>query len=76
MWCWRRFLRVPWTARRSNKSTLKEINPEFSSEGLMMKLQCFGHLSDWKSRLTGKDPDAVKDCRKEEKGVTEDEMVE
>ena len=46
LWCWRRLLRVPWTARRSNHSTLKEINPEYSLEGLMlkMKLQCFGHL--------------------------------
>ena len=45
-WCWRRLLRVPWTARRSNKFTLKEISPECSLEGLMLKLklQCFGHL--------------------------------
>ena len=44
--CWRRLLRVPWTARRSNQSTLKEINPEYSLEGLMLKLklQYFGHL--------------------------------
>ena len=46
LWCWRRLLRVPWTARRSNLSILKEINPECSSEGLMvkLKLQYFGHL--------------------------------
>ena len=46
MWCWRRLLRVPWTARRSNQSILKEINPEYSLEGLMLKLklQHFGHL--------------------------------
>ena len=44
LWCWRRFLRVPWTARRSNQSILKEINPEYSLEGLMLKLQNFGHL--------------------------------
>ena len=46
MWCWRRLLRVPWTARRSNQSILKEINPEYSLEGLMLKLklQYFGHL--------------------------------
>ena len=44
LWCWRRLLRVPWTARRSNQSILKEINLEYSLEGLMMKLQCFGHL--------------------------------
>ena len=44
LWCWRRLLRVPWTARRSNQSTLKEISPEHSLEGLMLKLQAFGHL--------------------------------
>ena len=42
--CWRRLLRVPWTARRSNQSILKEISPEYSLEGLMLKLQHFGHL--------------------------------
>ena len=46
LWCWRRLLRVPWTASRSNQSILKEINPEYSLEGLMLKLklQYFGHL--------------------------------
>ena len=44
LWCWRRFLRVPWTARRSNQSILKEISPEYSLEGLMLKLQYFGHM--------------------------------
>ena len=46
LWCWRRFLRVPWTARRCNHSILKEISPEYSLEGLMLKLklQYFGHL--------------------------------
>ena len=46
LWCWRRLLRVPWTARRSNQSILKEINPEYSSEGLLLKLklQTFGYL--------------------------------
>ena len=44
MWCWRRLLRVPWTARRSNKSILKETNPEYSLEGVMLKFQYFGHL--------------------------------
>ena len=46
LWCWRRLLRVPWTARRSNQSILKEINPEYSLEGLVLKLklQYFGHL--------------------------------
>ena len=43
-WYWRRLLRVPWTARRSNQSILEEINPEYSLEGLMLKLQYFGHL--------------------------------
>ena len=73
---WRRLLRVPWTARRSNQSILKEIIPEYSLEGLMlMKLQYFGHLmrrTDW---LIRKDPDAGKDWSREEKGTTEDEMV-
>ena len=46
LWCWRRLLRVPWTARRSNQSVLKEISPEYSLEGLVLKLklQYFGHL--------------------------------
>ena len=46
LWCWRRLLRIPWTARRSNESILKEISPEYSLEGLMLKLklQYFGHL--------------------------------
>ena len=46
LWCWGRFLRIPWTSRRSNQSILKEISPEYSLEGLMLKLklQCFGHL--------------------------------
>ena len=44
LWCWRRLLRVPWTARRSNQSILKEISPDYSLEGLILKLQYFGHL--------------------------------
>ena len=44
LWCWRKLLRVPWTARRSNQSILKEISPEYSLEGLMQELQYFGHL--------------------------------
>ena len=44
LWCWRRLLRVPWTARRSNQSILKEISPEYSLEGLMLKLQYFAYL--------------------------------
>ena len=61
LWCWRKFLRVPWTARRSNQSILKEISPEYLSEGLMLKpkLQYFGHLmhriDSWER------PDAEKD---------------
>ena len=76
LWCWRRLLRVPWTARRSNQSILKEISPEYSLKGLMLKLklQYFGHLM-W-SWLIEKDPDAGKDWRQEEKVTTEDEMVE
>ena len=61
LWCWRRLLRVPWTARRSNQSTLKEISPEYSLERLMLKLkrQYFGHLmqrtdSLGKTRMLGK----------------------
>ena len=45
LWRWKRLLRVPWTARRSDQSILKEINPEYSLEGLMLKLQYFGHLT-------------------------------
>ena len=44
LWCWRRLLRVPWTARRSDQSILKAINPEYSLERLMLKLESFGHL--------------------------------
>ena len=44
LWYWKRLLRVPWTTRRSNKSILKEINPKYSFEGLMLKLQYFGYL--------------------------------
>ena len=75
LWCWRRLLRVPWNARRSNQSILKETSPEYSLERLMLKLkhQYFGHHA--KNWLIGKDPDARKDRRQEEKGTTEDEMV-
>ena len=50
LWCWRRLLRVPWTARRSNQSIAKEISPEYSLEWLMLKLQYFGHLM-WRTDL-------------------------
>ena len=76
LWCWRRLLRVPWTARRSNKSILKEISPGCSLEGLMLKLklQYFGHLMR-RADSSGKDPDAGRDWGQEEKGTTEDEMA-
>ena len=81
-WCFwavvlKRLLRIPWTKRRSNQLILKEINPEYSLEGLMLKLklQYFGHLRTHKSWLIRKDPDAGKDWGHEEKGATEDEMV-
>ena len=59
LWCWRRLLRVPWTARRSHQSILREINPEYSLEELMLKLklQHFGH----QLKVIGKVPDAGKD---------------
>ena len=76
LWCWRRLLRVPWTARRSNQSILREISPECSLEGLMLKLKPIFQPPDAKSWLIWKDPDAGKDWRQEEKGTTEDEMVE
>ena len=74
LWCWRRFLRVPWTAKRSNQSILKEISPGCSLEGLMLKLklQCFGHFMQ--SRLIGW-ADAGRDWGQEQKGTTEDEMA-
>ena len=76
VWCLRRLLSVTWTVRRSNQPILKEINPEYSLEELMLKLklQSFGHLMQ-RARLTGKDPDAEKDWGQEEKGATEDEMA-
>ena len=74
--CWRRLLRVPWTARRWNQSILKETNPEYSLERLMLKLklQYFGHLM-WRAWFIGKNPDAGKDWGQEEKGATEDETI-
>ena len=74
LWCWIRLLRVPWTARRSNQPILKEINPEYSLEGLMLKLQYLGSLvKNW--LMVRKDADAGKDWRPEEKRMTEDKMV-
>ena len=75
VWCWRRLLRVPWTARRSNQSILKVISPGISLEGMMLKLkfQYFGHfMQSW---LIGKDSDAGRDWGQEEKGMTQDEMA-
>ena len=76
LWYWRRLLRVPWTARKSNQSILKEISPEYSLEGLMLKLklQYFGHLIQRTD--TWKDPDAGEDWRQEKKAMTEDERVD
>ena len=76
LWYWRKLLRGPWTARRSKQSLLKEINPDYSLEGLMLKLklQYFGYLI-WKNWLIGKDHDAGKDWRQKENGATEDEMI-
>ena len=75
LWCWRRLLRVPWTARRSNQCILKEISPGISLEGMMLKLklQYFGHLMQ--SWLIGKDSDAGRDWGHQEKGTTKDEMA-
>ena len=76
LWCWRRLLRVSWTARRSNQSIIKEISPKYSLEGLMLKLkvQYFGHLIQ-RTESLGKNPDAGKDWGPEEKEMTEDEML-
>ena len=76
LWCWRKLMRVPWTATRSNQSILKEISSEYSLEGLMLTLKLLILWPpDVKNWLTGKDPDAGKHWRQEEKGATEDEMV-
>ena len=74
LWCWRRLLRVPWTAKRSNQSILK-ISPGCSLEGMMLKLklQYFGHLM--RTVDIGKDSDAGRDWGQEEKEMTEDEMA-
>ena len=74
-WCWRRLFSVPWTARRSNQSILKEISTEYSLEGVMLKLKPILWSPDVKNWLFGKDRDAGKDWRQEENRTTEDEMV-
>ena len=75
LWCWRRLLRVPWTARRSNQSILKEISPGCSLEGMMLKLklQYFGHLMRRVDSL--EKTHSGRDWGQEEKGTTEDEMA-
>ena len=73
LWCWRRLLRVPWTARSSNQSILKDIGPKYSLEGLKPKLQYLGRLIQRANSL--KKTDAGKDWGQEEKGAAEDEMV-
>ena len=75
LWCWRRLLRVPWIARRSNQSILKEISPGISLEGMMLKLklQYFGHLMRRVDSL--EKTDAGRDWGQEEKGTTDDEMA-
>ena len=75
LWCWRRLLRVPWTARRSNQSILKEISLGISLERMMLKLkhQYFGHLMRKVDSL--EKTDAGRDWGQEEKGTTEDEMA-
>ena len=75
LWCWRRLLRVPWTAKRSNQSILKEISPGCSLEGLMLKLklQYFGHLMRRADSL--EKTHAGRHWGQEEKGTTEDEMI-
>ena len=75
LWCWRRLLRVSWTARGSNQSILKEISPGISLEGMMLKLklQYFGHLMQRVDSL--EKTDAGRDWGQKEKGMTEDEMA-
>ena len=75
LWCWRRLLRVHWTARRSNQSILKEISPGISLEGMLLKLklQYFGYFIQRVDSL--EKTDAGRDWGQEEKGTTEDEMA-
>ena len=76
LWCWRRLLRVPWTARRSSQSILKEISPEHSFERTNVEAEApILWPPDVRSRLIEKDPDAKKGWGQEEKGMTEDRMV-
>ena len=75
LWCWRRLLRVPWTARRSSQSILKEISLNIHWKDWSEAETSILWPPDVKNQLIGKDPDAGKDWRQEEKGSTEDEMV-
>ena len=78
LWCWRRLLRVPWTARRSNQSILKEINPGTFTGRTDAEAEVEAPIlwpPDSKSQLTGKNPDAGQDWRQKEKRAAEDEMV-
>ena len=75
LWCLRKLFWVPWTAWRSNQFIIKEISPEYSLEGLMLKLKLQHWPPDAKSCLIWKDPDAGKDWGQEKKGMTEDEIV-
>ena len=72
LWCWRRLLRVPWTARRSNQSILKEVGPGCSLEGLINSNTL---ATSWEELTHWKDSDAERDWGQEEKGTTEDEMA-
>ena len=75
LWCWKRLLRVPWTAGRFNQSIVKEISPEISLDGMILKLklQYFGHLMQRVGSL--EKTDVGRDWGQEEKGTTEDEMA-
>ena len=75
LWYWRRLLRVPWTARRSNQSILGEISPEYSLKDWGWSWNSNTLATSWDNWFIGKDPDAGKGWRQEKKGTTEDEMV-
>ena len=75
LWYWRQLLGIPWTAKRSNRSNLKEVNPEYSLERHAEAEAPVLWPPDAKSPLIGKDPDAGKDWRQEKKGMSEDKMV-
>ena len=74
LWCWRRLLRVPWTARRSNQSILKDISPGYSLEGLMLKLK-LQYLGHFMRRVDSLEKTLMEGLGAREKGTTEDEMA-